>query len=118
MDPDQDDAEPKKILAREDQRSEAADEERKERPLKRKNHADVAVNHKKRKLVNRYTDMFQIGARNMQNFNLLSEVGQTNRPVLQSRGGSSARPKCWTGAPTRPAIQPAAKPGSCQLLKG
>ncbi|MBI5757895.1 MAG: 3-deoxy-7-phosphoheptulonate synthase, partial [Planctomycetales bacterium] len=26
-------------------------------------------------LIDRYTDMFQIGARNMQNFNLLSEVG-------------------------------------------
>ena len=28
-------------------------------------------------LVDRYTDMFQIGARNMQNFTLLTEVGQT-----------------------------------------
>lgn len=37
-------------------------------------------------LVDRYTDIFQIGARNMQNFNLLSEVGQTNRPVLLKRG--------------------------------
>ena len=27
-------------------------------------------------LVERYTDMFQIGARNMQNFDLLKEVGQ------------------------------------------
>jgi 3-deoxy-7-phosphoheptulonate synthase len=40
-------------------------------------------------LVNKYTDMFQIGARNMQNFNLLSEVGQTNRPVLLKRGMSA-----------------------------
>lgn len=40
-------------------------------------------------LVNRYTDMFQIGARNMQNFNLLSEVGQTKRPVLLKRGMSA-----------------------------
>lgn len=40
-------------------------------------------------LVNRYTDIFQIGARNMQNFNLLSEVGQTNRPVLLKRGMSA-----------------------------
>ncbi len=40
-------------------------------------------------LVNRYTDLFQIGARNMQNFNLLSEVGQTNRPVLLKRGMSA-----------------------------
>jgi len=41
-------------------------------------------------LVNRYTDLFQIGARNMQNFNLLSEVGQTNRPVLLKRGMSAS----------------------------
>ena len=40
-------------------------------------------------LVNKYTDMFQIGARNMQNFNLLNEVGQTNRPVLLKRGMSA-----------------------------
>lgn len=40
-------------------------------------------------LVDRYTDIFQIGARNMQNFNLLSEVGQTKRPVLLKRGMSA-----------------------------
>ena len=40
-------------------------------------------------LVNRYTDMFQIGARNMQNFDLLKEVGQTKRPVLLKRGLSA-----------------------------
>ena len=40
-------------------------------------------------LVDRYTDIFQIGARNMQNFNLLSEVGQTRRPVLLKRGMSA-----------------------------
>ena len=40
-------------------------------------------------LVNRYTDIIQIGARNMQNFNLLSEVGQTDRPVLLKRGMSA-----------------------------
>jgi 3-deoxy-7-phosphoheptulonate synthase len=40
-------------------------------------------------LVNKYTDIFQIGARNMQNFNLLSEVGQTKRPVLLKRGMSA-----------------------------
>lgn len=39
--------------------------------------------------VNRYTDMFQIGARNMQNFDLLKEVGQTKRPVLLKRGMSA-----------------------------
>lgn len=41
-------------------------------------------------LVDRYTDIFQIGARNMQNFNLLSEVGKTNRPVMLKRGMSAA----------------------------
>ena len=40
-------------------------------------------------LIDRYTDIFQIGARNMQNFNLLKEVGLTNRPVLLKRGMSA-----------------------------
>jgi len=40
-------------------------------------------------LVNRYADMFQIGARNMQNFDLLREVGRTNKPVLLKRGMSA-----------------------------
>ncbi|MCX5686244.1 MAG: 3-deoxy-7-phosphoheptulonate synthase [Candidatus Omnitrophica bacterium] len=34
----------------------------------------------------KYTDIIQIGARNMQNFNLLKEVGKTKRPVLLKRG--------------------------------
>jgi 3-deoxy-7-phosphoheptulonate synthase len=40
-------------------------------------------------LVCRYTDMLQIGARNMQNFDLLKEVGQTKTPVLLKRGMSA-----------------------------
>jgi len=40
-------------------------------------------------LVERYTDMFQIGARNMQNFVLLTEVGNTKKPVLLKRGMSA-----------------------------
>ncbi|MCK9286008.1 MAG: 3-deoxy-7-phosphoheptulonate synthase [Sphaerochaetaceae bacterium] len=36
-----------------------------------------------------YVDMFQIGARNMQNFELLKEVGKTGRPVLLKRGLSA-----------------------------
>jgi 3-deoxy-7-phosphoheptulonate synthase len=40
-------------------------------------------------VVNRYADMFQIGARNMQNFDLLKEIGQTRRPVLLKRGMSA-----------------------------
>ena len=33
-----------------------------------------------------YADIVQIGARNMQNFSLLQEVGKTNKPVLLKRG--------------------------------
>jgi 3-deoxy-7-phosphoheptulonate synthase len=40
-------------------------------------------------LVEKYADMLQIGARNMQNFDLLKEVGQTRRPVLLKRGMSA-----------------------------
>ncbi len=37
----------------------------------------------------RYIDMFQIGARNMQNFELLKAVGKTGMPVLLKRGLSA-----------------------------
>lgn len=40
-------------------------------------------------IVERYTDMIQVGARNMQNFSLLTEVGQTRKPVLLKRGMSA-----------------------------
>ena len=40
-------------------------------------------------LVAKYSDMLQIGARNMQNFALLKEVGKTKRPILLKRGMSS-----------------------------
>jgi 3-deoxy-7-phosphoheptulonate synthase len=40
-------------------------------------------------LVEQYADMFQVGARNMQNFDLLKEVGQTHKPVLLKRGMSA-----------------------------
>ena len=33
-----------------------------------------------------YTDLFQVGARNMQNFNLLRELGLVRKPVLLKRG--------------------------------
>lgn len=36
--------------------------------------------------VQRYADMIQIGARNVQNFNLLSEVGKAGKPVFLKRG--------------------------------
>jgi 3-deoxy-7-phosphoheptulonate synthase len=35
-------------------------------------------------------DVIQIGARNMQNFTLLSEVGRANKPVLLKRGAASS----------------------------
>lgn len=37
----------------------------------------------------RYIDIFQIGARNMQNFELLKAVGQTKKPILLKRGLSA-----------------------------
>lgn len=40
-------------------------------------------------LVVEYADILQIGARNMQNFALLKEVGKTRTPVLLKRGMSS-----------------------------
>ena len=40
-------------------------------------------------LVARYADMLQIGARNMQNFGLLREAGQSRLPVLLKRGLSA-----------------------------
>lgn len=36
-----------------------------------------------------YSDIIQIGARNMQNFSLLTEVGRHNKPVLLKRGLSA-----------------------------
>jgi 3-deoxy-7-phosphoheptulonate synthase len=39
--------------------------------------------------VSEYADVLQIGARNMQNFSLLKEVGRSNRPVLLKRGMNS-----------------------------
>ncbi len=42
-------------------------------------HVDAVLEH---------ADVIQIGARNMQNFNLLSEVGKTEKPVLLKRGNS------------------------------
>lgn len=45
-------------------------------------------------LVARYADVLQIGARNMQNFILLKEVGLTKKPVILKRG-LSATVKEW-----------------------
>jgi len=40
-------------------------------------------------LVEKYADIIQVGARNMQNFNLLKEVGLSKKPVLLKRGISA-----------------------------
>jgi len=40
-------------------------------------------------LVLRYADILQVGARNMQNFNLLDEVGKAQMPVMLKRGLSA-----------------------------
>ncbi len=40
-------------------------------------------------LVARYTDILQVGTRNMQNFPLLDEVGKARKPVLLKRGLAS-----------------------------
>jgi 3-deoxy-7-phosphoheptulonate synthase len=40
-------------------------------------------------LIDRYADMFQVGARNMQNFTLLRELGRTRKPILLKRGISA-----------------------------
>ncbi len=40
-------------------------------------------------MVARYSDIIQIGARNMQNFDLLKEAGRSKKPVLLKRGMSA-----------------------------
>ena len=40
-------------------------------------------------LIEKYCDMFQVGARNMQNFTLLRELGRMRKPVLLKRGISA-----------------------------
>lgn len=40
-------------------------------------------------LVEAYTDIIQIGARNMQNFSLLKKLGATQKPILLKRGMSA-----------------------------
>ncbi|MDH4066862.1 MAG: 3-deoxy-7-phosphoheptulonate synthase [Acidobacteriota bacterium] len=40
-------------------------------------------------VIDRYVDVFQVGARNMQNFTLLRELGKVRKPVLLKRGISA-----------------------------
>jgi 3-deoxy-7-phosphoheptulonate synthase len=37
-------------------------------------------------MIEEYTDIFQVGARNMQNFPLLTELGKVSKPVMLKRG--------------------------------
>src|SRR5918912_4261196 len=40
-------------------------------------------------LIDKYCDIFQVGARNMQNFTLLRELGHARKPVMLKRGLSA-----------------------------
>jgi 3-deoxy-7-phosphoheptulonate synthase len=44
------------------------------------------MDHTQIPLLREYADIFQVGARNMQNFNLLRELGKERKPVLLKRG--------------------------------
>ena len=48
------------------------------------------MDHTQLPMLMTYTDILQVGARNMQNFNLLKEVGKLRKPVLLKRGNSAA----------------------------
>ncbi|MDT7778488.1 MAG: 3-deoxy-7-phosphoheptulonate synthase [Acidobacteriota bacterium] len=48
-----------------------------------------AVDEASADLVERYADVFQVGARNMQNFSLLKRAGRSRLPVLLKRGLSA-----------------------------
>jgi 3-deoxy-7-phosphoheptulonate synthase len=47
------------------------------------------MNIRHTELVNKYADAVQIGARNMQNFDLLKEVGKLKKPIILKRGMSA-----------------------------
>jgi 3-deoxy-7-phosphoheptulonate synthase len=48
-----------------------------------------AVDYESLELVDKYADVIQIGARNMQNFSLLKRAGRARKPVLLKRGLSA-----------------------------
>jgi 3-deoxy-7-phosphoheptulonate synthase len=48
-----------------------------------------AIDHESLDLVEKYADVIQIGARNMQNFSLLKRAGRSRKPVLLKRGMSA-----------------------------
>jgi 3-deoxy-7-phosphoheptulonate synthase len=47
------------------------------------------ISEKTVETADKYVDMFQIGARNVQNFQLLKEIGRSKKPVLYKRGPST-----------------------------
>ncbi|MBI4462479.1 MAG: 3-deoxy-7-phosphoheptulonate synthase [Acidobacteria bacterium] len=47
------------------------------------------MDHTQIAMVDKYVDIFQVGARNMQNYNLLRELGKVRKPVLLKRGMSA-----------------------------
>lgn len=49
-------------------------------------------------LVSKYADILQVGARNMQNFALLTEIGKSKRPVVLKRGLSATITEWLTAA--------------------
>ena len=48
-----------------------------------------AIDNESLELVEKYADVIQIGARNMQNFSLLKHAGRSQKPVLLKRGMSA-----------------------------
>jgi 3-deoxy-7-phosphoheptulonate synthase len=48
-----------------------------------------AIDHESLDLVEKWADVIQIGARNMQNFSLLKRAGRSRKPVLLKRGMSA-----------------------------
>ncbi|HVS73776.1 MAG TPA: 3-deoxy-7-phosphoheptulonate synthase, partial [Candidatus Acidoferrales bacterium] len=48
-----------------------------------------AIDHESLDLVEKYADVIQIGARNMQNFSLLKRAGRAKKPILLKRGMSA-----------------------------
>ncbi len=48
-----------------------------------------AIDNESLELVEKYADVIQIGARNMQNFSLLKRAGRARKPVLLKRGMSA-----------------------------
>ncbi|MGH9731066.1 MAG: 3-deoxy-7-phosphoheptulonate synthase, partial [Candidatus Acidiferrales bacterium] len=48
-----------------------------------------AIDNESLDLVEKYADVIQIGARNMQNFSLLKRAGKASKPVLLKRGMSA-----------------------------